>query len=361
MSLVRKEAHRPVGGRLAHFVSNWERLSTDPWTRETVTGHRIEFSSTPLQYNTPGEVHLGEEKAQALTAEIRALAGKEAIASAPRDGEGFTSPVFLVPKSDGSWRLVFNLKSLNTHVVTRHFKMESVRSVKGLMQEGDWLIKLDLKDAYLSIPVCLSHQQYLKFTWQGQQWKLTSLPFGLSSAPCTFTKLMKPVVSALRKLGTRLVLYLDDMLIMAQSKVQQLASVLKLLVGLGFIVNTKKSVLSPMQEVEFLGFLLNSNHMTVSLPPQKIHSIQRLARKMLGKESTSVRDLASLVGTMVAAHPAVLPAPLHYRKLEMAKISALKRGCTYDSRIAVDHSMRSDLAWWTRHSRSHTVKNDLLK
>ena len=38
-------------------------------------------------------------------------------------------------------------------------------------------------------------------------------PFGLSSAPCTFTKLLKPVVANMRKLGSRTILYLDDMLI----------------------------------------------------------------------------------------------------------------------------------------------------
>ena len=95
-------------------------------------------------------------------------------------------PDFLVPKSDGSWRPVVNLKSLNTWVVPHHFKMESIRTVKGLLIQGDWLVKLDLKDAYLSIPIHRPHQKFLRFQrfqWDSREWQFQALPFGLSSAP----------------------------------------------------------------------------------------------------------------------------------------------------------------------------------
>ena len=151
-----------------------------------------------------------------------------------------------------------NLKSLNNYVMARHFKMESIRTAKGLMQTGDWLVKLDLKDAYFSVPIHPSCQKYLKFEWKGQAWQFKALPFGLSSAPYVFTKLMKPVVSILRRLGIRSILYLDDMLIMSKSKEEareHLATAVELLVAVGFIINLKKSVLSPTQELEFLGFI----------------------------------------------------------------------------------------------------------
>ena len=56
------------------------------------------------------------------------------------------------PKPDGTWRPVINLKSLNRYVVAHHFKMETIRTVKGLIKPRDWLLKLDLKDAYLTVP-----------------------------------------------------------------------------------------------------------------------------------------------------------------------------------------------------------------
>ena len=74
------------------------------------------------------------------------------------------------------------------------------------------------------------------------------LPFGLATAPGVFTKLMKPVVAVLQQRGIRLIMYLDDILLMAESRdlaMFHAASTLNLLEGLGFIVNYKKSHLLP--------------------------------------------------------------------------------------------------------------------
>ena len=71
---------------------------------------------------------------------------------------------------------------------------------------------------------------------------------GLSSATYTFTKLLKLAVALLRKLGVRCILYLDNMLIIAQSKqtlLQQLATAIDLQVSLRFIINLDKSVVKP--------------------------------------------------------------------------------------------------------------------
>ena len=78
-------------------------------------------------------------------------------------------------------------------------------------------------------------------------WQFQSLPFGLGSAPYMFTKLMNLMVSTLQKLGIYLILYLDDMLIMAKSRQHakaHLATVMLFLLSLGFIINLKKSILS---------------------------------------------------------------------------------------------------------------------
>lgn len=61
-------------------------------------------------------------------------------------------------------------------------------------------------------------QADLRFVWRDKVYEFTSLPFGLGPAPMVFTKLLKPVAAFLRKQGTRIHIYLDDMLIMAQSE-----------------------------------------------------------------------------------------------------------------------------------------------
>jgi hypothetical protein len=63
------------------------------------------------------------------------------------------------------------------------------------------MASLDLKDANYSVSVNHSDRKYLRFVWQGVLCQFTCLPNGLSSCPRTFTKLLKPPLTALHKLG----------------------------------------------------------------------------------------------------------------------------------------------------------------
>ena len=134
--------------------------------------------------------------------------------------EDFFSPIFAVPKEDGGWCPVINLQRLNRYISTPHFKMESIASLKDMTQEGDFMGKLDLKDAYLSDPIAKEHQNFLKFTWEGQPYQFESLPFGLASAPRTFTKLLLPGGAEMRSKGIRIIIYLVDIFVLASSSDQ---------------------------------------------------------------------------------------------------------------------------------------------
>ena len=81
------------------------------------------------------------------------------------------------------------------------------------------MVKFDLKDAYLTVPVHPSHQKYLRFEWKGRVFQFNCLAFGLTPAPRIFTKILKVVMGFLRRQGIRLIIYLDDILILNVSKV----------------------------------------------------------------------------------------------------------------------------------------------
>jgi hypothetical protein len=346
MNIATQEAHRPVGARLQHFLPNWQAITDDPWILNTVRGYRLELTSTPNQHHPPTPITFNQEKSAALTSEIHKLLQKQAITQVENSPDEFLSPVFLVPKADGSWRPVINLRDLNSHITHHHFKMEGIKTVKGLMKKGDWLAKLDLKDAYLSVPMSPVHTHLLRFQWQNQTYQFNTLPFGLSSAPYVFTKLLKPAVAILRRLGIRVVLYLDDMLIMAGSKEEarrHLATAMHLLTALGFIINLNKSVLTPTQKVVFLGFCLDSRTLLISLPATKIQSVQRMIREILTQGQVTALKLSQLLGSMISTHPAILPAPLYYRHLERAKITALRHNPSYDTVVTTSDEMRKEL------------------
>ena len=80
------------------------------------------------------------------------------------------------------------------------------------------MAKVDLKDAYFMIPIHDADGPLFRFVAREHHYQFTYLLFGLSCAPWVFTKTLKPVAATLRELGVRLVIYIDDILVIAESK-----------------------------------------------------------------------------------------------------------------------------------------------
>lgn len=144
---------------------------------------------------------------------IKELCKIGAVSKSKKEKNDFYSNFFLVKKPNGSFRFILNLKNLNKHIDPPHFKLEDYRSVKDLLHKDYFLASIDLKDAYILIPIHDAHQKYLKFEFEDNIYKFSCMPFGISIAPYTFTKLLKPVITYLRNLGIICVIYLEDILV----------------------------------------------------------------------------------------------------------------------------------------------------
>ena len=258
----------------------------------------------------------------------------------------------VVPKKGGKWRPVLNLKSLNQYVSKAHFKLEDIRSLKDILHQGGFMAKLDLKEAYLSVPMAYQSRRFLQFRWKDKLLQFTCLPFGLSSAPFVFTKLLRPVLASLRELGIRCLMYIDDMLILGETSEElshNFQSCQTLMTSLGFVVNNEKSIAGPTQEIEFLGFVINSRSMPLAVTKEKLKSLTSQCKNLLQSQRTTVRHLAQVIGTMTSLNQAVLPAPLHYRGLQELRNESLDLHHSYDSQILLSQRAMTDLKWWIDH------------
>jgi len=227
--------------------------------------------------------------------------------------------------------------------------MENVSLLKDVIFQGDYLVKLDLKDAYLTVPINNQDWKFLRFTWKGIAYEFTVLPFGLATAPCVFTKLLHPVVASLRRQGIRLLIFLDDILIAASSRAkaaQHITLAMEHLNSLGFITNEKKSITTPSQIMEFLGFVVNTAQMTLTLPTDKVLKLRKECKHMMNQPEVTARQLAHLIGLMTSTIPAVLPAPLWYRALQRLRFKALVVGKTYDHPTRMTQEAMADLRQW---------------
>ena len=131
-------------------------MGEDPWVVQVLRfGYIIPFHSPPPLSSTPIPLPSytpSSIRVMALAAAVKDLLSKGAIEPSS-SGPGFYSLLFVTPKVTGGRRLVIDLLFLNWFVRLSHFRMETAQSVLQSLRSGDWLISLDLQDAYLK---CLS-------------------------------------------------------------------------------------------------------------------------------------------------------------------------------------------------------------
>ena len=251
----------PVGGRLRQFLPEWERLGSHRLITGLIRdGYKLPFRERPNLSRVRCTVssYAGFDKQNALWTSIQDLLQKGAIEVVHTpDSLGCYSRLFLVPKPGNRWRPVIDLSTLNKFLAIPKFKMETPESIHASLRKGEWVTSIDLTDAYLHVPIHTQSQKYLRFHFQGVTVQFTSLPFRLATAPLIFTSIVKEVKLIALQSGIRLHQYLDDWLIRALSKqtyTDQTQKLLKLVKDLGFIVNLKKSDLTPSQRFDFLGY-----------------------------------------------------------------------------------------------------------
>ncbi len=168
------------------------------------------------------------------------LAKKAIEVVPPPVSPGYYSSIFLVPKPNGQVRPVFNLSKINLFIVCPHFKMETARSIQEALLPGEYVISIDLKDAYFHIPIHPKFRRYLRFYFQGVVYQFRVLPFGINIAPSVFTRVIEAVSCPLRKSGIKLHTYIDDWLLrhmLASTLLSDRDITLNHLLKLGFLLN----------------------------------------------------------------------------------------------------------------------------
>lgn len=347
----------PIGGRLSQFTGAWESVTSDQWVLRTLSeGYRLEFTDSPLTLAGRRETPLPADpiKRQALTNEIKALLLKRAIEKVPRHKVAFWSTFFLTPKKSGDWRPILNLKALNHFIDPQHFRMETLAAVLRELQPDWWGATLDLRDAYLHVPIHPSDRRWLGFSISGVAYRFRCLPFGLSTAPRTFTRVVKTIAEHLRRRGQYVFVYLDDWLITApsaealRSEVQQIHQLLQ---RLGFVINEEKSALQPSQSPQFLGSILDFRAGRALPAPERVGNTVQCAWILLECVTAPARLWMRLLG-LIASLTAVLPqCKLRMRVIQLHVLSHYSpRRDSLSRQIPNSNKVRLAIRWWTRES-----------
>ena len=260
-------------GELKYHLPAWKTMTSDSIILDAIQYYHIEFiSQVAKQVIEPRQINCSTTDREIIGQEISKLLLKGVIEIAHNPDSGFVSNVFVKLKKDGSYRMILNLQRLNDFVAYQHFKMDNIHTALRLVRPQCFMASVDLKDAYYSVPIASEHRQFLMFKWEGQYYQYTCLPNGLACAPRLFTKILKPIYSYLHSIGHISMGHIDGSFLVGYTHSacqQNINDTVDTFTKLGFVVHPLKSVLIPTQELEILGFLINSIHMTIRLPVSK--------------------------------------------------------------------------------------------
>ncbi len=299
---------------LARSLRAWLALpSPSRWLLRTIRlGYAIQFAQRPPKLRGIRFTSVKPADAPVLRAEIAVLLAKDAIEPVPPAdmSSGLFSPYFIVPKKGGGLRPILDLRVLNRALHKPQFKMLTQKRIFACVRPLDWFAAIDLKDAYFHVSILPRHRPFLRFAF---------LPFGLSLSPRVFTKVVEAALVPLREQGVRIINYLDDWLILAQSRRQLSAHrdlVLKHLSLLGLRVNWEKSKLVPTQRISFLGMEFDSVNQTARLTQERAQSVLNCFKTLSGRTAVPLKLFQRLLGHMAAAAGTVPLGLLHMRPLQ---------------------------------------------
>jgi hypothetical protein len=209
---------------------------------------------------------------------------------------------------------------------------------------------IDLRDAYYSLPIAEEFRKYLKFQWRNQLYCFQAAAMGLSPVPRIFTKLTKPILAQLHESGHMITSFIDDSLLVGNSKLEIMQSVtdtVRLFDSLGFTVHDEKSQFVPTQLITYLGFVIDSRDMSVKLTKEREQKLFDACTDLIQRSKTTIRAVASCIGQMVASLPGVPLGQLHYRKLERSKNAALSRHKgNWDRPMSLSATDKAEIQWW---------------
>jgi hypothetical protein len=149
----------------------------------------------------PRDVVMSVEMPAICDAKVASLLAKKAITAVEDDSVGFIFSFFCFPKNMGKYRPIVNLKPVNHFIRYEHFKIEILETARFLVREGDWFVKLYLKDVYLTVPVIIITKSTGVLLGGGVFYQFRCMAFGLSPASRIFAKLLRDVTAILRQQG----------------------------------------------------------------------------------------------------------------------------------------------------------------
>ena len=249
-----------VSGRLRKSIQFWRDIDAPRFIVDTIEfGYRLPLLQIPPPFVATNN-NSALRESEFVESAISELISLEFITAV-------INPSSVSIQKSEKKRLILDLRHVNQYLFKSEFRCEDVSIAREVLNPGDFMFSFDLKSGHHSVEIFPEHRQYLSFSWifsSGftRYFKFSALPFGLSSAPYLFTKLLKPLLRKWRTEGKSIVVFLDDRLGAAadytKARVSS-SSVHADLLKSGFVLNKKKCLWESTQVITWLGTVIDTS------------------------------------------------------------------------------------------------------
>jgi hypothetical protein len=261
-------------------------------------------------------------------------------------------PVFVVvQESTGKLRVIYDARALNALLAdaSGSVKYESLRDA--MLLRAQVATKLDLQSAFRHVRLHEEHAPLLGFVVNGKVYRYSCLPFGVSWSPALYAKMLQPAINAIRRLGIKIIWYVDDLLIVANNREEldaALTRVMQELAGHGWKVASDKTFCYAYSTIPFLGLLvtMSPDGARLSVPRDKRDKIIIDIMSGITTGMTSVHTLQKLTGRLAFIRIVITELGFARSSLDGAIASAARHG---NSAIPVIGRLRDDMAWLLAH------------
>lgn len=253
---------------------------------------RIEVDPTVKPKQTP-YFRIPAPIMEEVMGEIQKLIDLDIIEQAPNPCN-WISPMIVVPKADGGFRLCVDMRAANKAIKREPFPMPTIETCLNKLSKATIFSKIDLEKAFHHVKLAEESRDITTFMTPRGPMRYKRLMFGLNCAPEIFQRIMFEMLVGCE--GT--INFIDEIAIAGTAETHdgRLEKVMKILKENNATLNRNKCSFG-LKEIQLLGFTVSGKGIRPS--NEKVEAIRNFREPKTGEEVRRFLGLVQFVGHFI--------------------------------------------------------------